>query len=689
MIVTGLQQVMRGMLVGGEWVAYWELVNLIIRPLNRGVWVGWLVDVGGPLVLVAGDWIVFRSAITPAVWVMAWMVGYALVADPWPRRLMTGAILGFWLLTHQTLPRGDLLAELGVGLATAGLLWAIEFLPRSLPVRAGFATLALLAMMAVLIESALVPWENVSFVVAIGAVLGPYLYFERRRASRWEELKRQADTDHLTGAGTRYAFRRFLDQHALDQGVLLVADLDNFKVVNDAWGHHVGDAVLQEVAYRLKAFLRASDCLVRWGGDEFVVVMPLMPESQAHGVVQRLHAAVTATPVLHAALTLPVELSMGWAWGRLGDATLLSRADQRLLQAKRLGKNRVVGEDMVEEHWEISAAHRLRLDPFVSLLDASYALWAVADARGTIVAANAGFRARYPDLHDTIWNAARDGWQPWKDPQGAWQFVRVLPLGGDWRGYFLTVIGSDRGPRAPWHWPGTIDLVWQPVVAPQTRALLGHEVFARPRLGNEVISPERYFRWAEWVGAEAAADRLCLERVAEVFEKVSVPKQAPYLFINVHPATLLKPQGLAGVVERLNAADRRWRVVVEVTEHGTQALTPDHWDRLDELVPGVEWAQDDFGVGEQDLWRLLRWRPKWVKLDRALVEAASRHDRAHLGRWFIPWAHSMGLRVIAEGVENAQEAQWCADAGCDGVQGWFVGKPEPVTDEAMSTSVLW
>jgi diguanylate cyclase (GGDEF)-like protein len=602
---------------------------------------------------------------------------------------MTGLLVGFWLATHLALPLVPLTIELILGLATGVVLWAIEFLPQSLFWRATAAVTALTAMIAVLVGSRLLLTTNIPFVFAIGVVLGPYLFFERQRSSRWEELKRQADTDHLTGAGTRYAFRRFLDQHALSQGVMIVADLDNFKTINDTWGHDVGDVVLQELAHRFRSTLRTTDGLVRWGGDEFVIVMPSISESQAHGVVQRLHTAVTATPVLYAGLSLPLEISIGWAWGRLGDATILTRADQRLLRAKRLGKNCVVGDDAVVEvaRPRLATMSDVNFESLAQLLDVAYDVWAIVDPRGRVVAASGRFRAQYPSLNEGPWGATWDGWQPWKDVHGQWQFVRLLPLLGDWRDYKLVVIAQDVRPASPWHWPGRIDLAWQPIADPGTGMVFGHEVFARPRLGDESILPDLYFAWARWIGAEAAADALCLQQVAKAVEQMAVPPHAPYLFVNVHPASLTKPQGVAAFINRVRERDRRWRLVLEVTEAGTQALTAEQWISLDQQVPSVEWAQDDFGVGEQDLLRLLQWRPKWVKLDRALIAAASRRDNGNLGRWFIPWAHTLGLRVIAEGVETAAEAQWCRDAGFDGIQGWFVGKPEALRETVPASAL--
>jgi diguanylate cyclase (GGDEF)-like protein len=130
-------------------------------------------------------------------------------------------------------------------------------------------------------------------------------------------------------------------------------DADNFKEVNDQYGHDVGDKVLVEMARRLSSSIRHSDVLVRWGGEEFLIVSRYTDRSEAELLAQRVLAAVADTPIT---LGGSVEImhrtcSLGWAafpWfpdnpRAISYEEVLTLADRALHRAKELGKNRAVG----------------------------------------------------------------------------------------------------------------------------------------------------------------------------------------------------------------------------------------------------------------------------------------------------------------------------------------------------------
>jgi diguanylate cyclase (GGDEF)-like protein len=123
----------------------------------------------------------------------------------------------------------------------------------------------------------------------------------------------------------------------------MLCDIDHFKRINDTWGHDVGDAVLIEVAARLRAAVRPDDVLARWGGEEFVVFLRgAEPAARAAGV----RAAVGATPLAIDPGPPRVTLSAGAA-GVTDGADLdqrLKRADERLYRAKQDGRDRLVAE---------------------------------------------------------------------------------------------------------------------------------------------------------------------------------------------------------------------------------------------------------------------------------------------------------------------------------------------------------
>jgi len=163
-------------------------------------------------------------------------------------------------------------------------------------------------------------------------------------------LAAQAMTDELTGLANRRHGAHELDRavalavrHGAGHALALVrVDVDRFKSINDTHGHQAGDDVLAEIARRLAASVRGGDELARWGGDEFVAILPATEREGALRVAERMRASVAAAPVLVAGAEIPVTISVGWAhW--VGDTPddLLARADRSLYAAKDGGRDTV------------------------------------------------------------------------------------------------------------------------------------------------------------------------------------------------------------------------------------------------------------------------------------------------------------------------------------------------------------
>jgi two-component system cell cycle response regulator len=168
-------------------------------------------------------------------------------------------------------------------------------------------------------------------------------YQERLRTELDRSLE-MAVTDALTGLRNRRYVRRHLEG-ILRQGAaaVLMLDVDRFKAVNDTHGHAAGDAVLREIAERVRAHIRASDVVARYGGEEFLVVMAATGEEEAQVVGERLRAAIDSAPILAEGRLLQVTASVGVAAGEVGSPVdaLLAAADDALYRAKKLGRNRV------------------------------------------------------------------------------------------------------------------------------------------------------------------------------------------------------------------------------------------------------------------------------------------------------------------------------------------------------------
>ena len=128
--------------------------------------------------------------------------------------------------------------------------------------------------------------------------------------------------------------------------VLIMIDIDDFKKVNDLYGHRVGDEVLRSVANILQHELRGDDLVARYGGEEFVILLPNTSLREANPVADRLRKKVQETTVNSSQNPVKVTISLGLAQSRPSDIPddLVKRADKALYLAKDLGKNCVRSE---------------------------------------------------------------------------------------------------------------------------------------------------------------------------------------------------------------------------------------------------------------------------------------------------------------------------------------------------------
>ena len=123
----------------------------------------------------------------------------------------------------------------------------------------------------------------------------------------------------------------------------LLLDIDHFKQVNDTHGHAAGDAVLREVAQRIRASCRISDIVGRYGGEEFVVLLPETDGAAAVVTADKLRALLSGSPVTAGSVTIPIHASIGvaaWSAAMRAPSDLYAAADQALYRAKDLGRDR-------------------------------------------------------------------------------------------------------------------------------------------------------------------------------------------------------------------------------------------------------------------------------------------------------------------------------------------------------------
>jgi two-component system cell cycle response regulator len=174
-----------------------------------------------------------------------------------------------------------------------------------------------------------------------------------------ESLRYQATHDSLTGLLNRGAILEFLrnevektSRRNIDLS-LIVADVDHFKQINDTYGHIVGDAVLCEAGRRMKNAVRSDDSVGRYGGEEFLIVLPGCSADQAMGLSERLKSDISGQAVELPGMSITFTISFGLASAkcRQGEdaGRLVQAADRALYQAKNRGRNCIVLAEEAED----------------------------------------------------------------------------------------------------------------------------------------------------------------------------------------------------------------------------------------------------------------------------------------------------------------------------------------------------
>ncbi|MBS1170165.1 MAG: diguanylate cyclase/phosphodiesterase with and sensor(s) [Burkholderiaceae bacterium] len=425
-----------------------------------------------------------------------------------------------------------------------------------------------------------------------------------------ELIWKQANFDSLTSLINRNLFHDRL-QHAIQKAertglpmALIFIDLDEFKEVNDSFGHAVGDALLVQAAERIGSCVRASDTLARLGGDEFVIILTDCADKAPAGQIARTIIARLAEPFMLPEGLIHVTASIGIAFfpdDAINAESLLSRADQAMYAAKNRGRNR--------------------------------------------------FSYFTPSMQDAV--------------------LQRMSVANDLRSALAE---------------GQFQLYFQPIVDLATNRIFKAEALIRwqhPK--NGLISPKNFIPLAEetgliahigdWVFREAAYWALRWAQLPQGGIQISVNKSpAQFLVQNMGAATwinYLQELGLPGKY-----------IAIEITEGMLMNAEPAVMDKLLRFRDaGIQVALDDFGTGYSSLSYLNKFDIDYLKIDRSFVHnlATDPLNRA-LSEAIIVMAHTLGLKVIAEGVETEQQRILLAMAGCDYGQGFLFSRPLPARE---------
>ncbi|WP_371322736.1 EAL domain-containing protein [Dechloromonas sp. ZY10] len=427
---------------------------------------------------------------------------------------------------------------------------------------------------------------------------------ERYRARR--ELEYQATHDPLTGLPNRNLLQDRLHQAVLRarrqgrRGGVAFIDLDNFKFVNDSLGHGAGDRLLVEIAQRLRACLRDTDTVARYGGDEFVLILgDYDGQSDGLQVLQRLKSAI-AEPFELEGHELQVDCSIGVSvFPDDGEEmeSLLRHADAAVNHAKRLGKGQF---QFYTSALNSAARDRLALESALRKAVGNEDLYVVYQPKVNALGRAVGFEAL------VRWDS---------EEFGSVSPVRFIPLAeetgliGQLTWFVLRAACHE---AANWRKAGHLDL----------RVAVN-------------ISP-RLFR-----------ERDLAALVRSVLDEAGLPPQNLELEIT---------EGmLMGDVQRSLAV-----------LHELKAM-------------GVDIAIDDFGTGYSSLAYLKRFPIDILKVDRSFVlECDGDAEATAITRAIVSLAHSLGLRVVAEGVERPSQQAVLNALGCEEFQGYLFARPLPV-----------
>ncbi|ANY82502.1 hypothetical protein BB934_29905 (plasmid) [Microvirga ossetica] len=425
-----------------------------------------------------------------------------------------------------------------------------------------------------------------------------------------EELWRAANYDALTGIPNRVLFQDRLERalaEARESGTslsLLAIDLDEFKGVNDSFGHDAGDALLKETAARLSSVARDGDTVARLGGDEFVVLLSGSTRLEHAATLAEGLAKKLSQPISYAGQMIASRASIGVAAfpdHGTDAADLMKDADMAQYRAKAEGRNRVV-----------TYSHEMR---------------AATERRTTLR----------------------------REMREAVSLDQIMPF-------------------------------YQPKVSLSTGEIVGFEALARwahPTLG--LLTPATFgdiFDDPEL--ATMVGRRLMGKVVSDMRQWLNRGLRFGQVAINLSHREFVQPgqaEDILRILDRSKVPPQHFEI--EITE---KVLLDAQSDVVSSALEkfrarGVQIALDDFGTGYASLTHLKRFPVDHIKVDKSFVQGIEQNpDDEAIVTAVVSLGRSLNLKVTAEGVETAGQAERLREMGCSAAQGYLYAKPMDGSD---------
>jgi diguanylate cyclase (GGDEF)-like protein len=409
--------------------------------------------------------------------------------------------------------------------------------------------------------------------------------------------------DALTELPNRTAFREAVENAIRDRGAtacVLLMDLDRFKDVNDALGHHFGDLLLQQVSGRLRTLMRPSDQIARLGGDEFAILVEGCNREDSLRFAQRIADALRP-PFEVEQVVVDVQASVGVAMfpGDGGDVdTLLQKADVAMYRAKET-RSDIAAYDERHDHHSPSK-----------------------------LALSADLRAAIQSKQIVAW--------------------------------------------------------YQPELDLRTEKVFAVEALVRwPHPQHGLLPPAAFLQMAEYTNVIKPLTQRVLQAALSQLVTWDQAGIEVAIAVNISTAVLIDDDFIATVQAALQEAGvSPNRLKLEITE-STLMSDPDVTRsillELDQM--GIEISIDDYGTGYSSLAYLADLPVSEVKIDRSFVARMAHGSKESIiVNSTIDLAHHLGLRAVAEGVEDSSLLPRLKALGCDAAQGYVISRPLKAED---------